>query len=902
MGKGSLVTVLALVALCSICCLPQESNDSTRMVDRTLDLAFLYIKANRLAEARATFGEAERMARAINYRQGLADALYGLGDCARWRHDNADAVPYYKEAQALYRELDGYYYYARLTSDLGNCYEELGFIEMAVACWYQSLDVFQQVLGVDGHEYEIGVLHNNLGKSYLNFSKNLDQAQAHYYAAFELFQKIDHTLGKGNTLIGLGGVREYFGRYREAIDHYEQALTCYEQLDDVIKTADTYVRIGGCYIELGQHQSALQEFQKALEVYRELQNELRCTSLLLYPFMNPSGAHLCLVSKDGECCALQGMCQANIGLGDLGAASACARTALSYAEGLRTLYQTLFPLEMDAVIRLKGLKAWSFYQLASCSFAEQDYESALERYKQAAAESGPTVSFLRGQARCLRALGKLDQALNVYKTAVEIIEEVRGGGTTLEIFRIGCQRLGQACYQEMLDIMAGEANSRDGILLYAERARSRSLLDALQYGGQHRVSEVEGLTLECAVSVQEIQTLIDSAASCLRPSEAALVYAWGVDHLFTWVVTKGQRIEGPLVQPINYDQFLEEVYEFRSLLEALDIDEDAVERALQLDEVQTRLRGFYNVLIAPVEQKIVDKETLIIIPSGPLWYVPFAALRTADEGTSYLIESFAIAYAPSLASLPTLLAPKEVEPTASLLALANPKREDMPPLPHLVDAARAFSEAVGGNTPYFEKQATEALLNQEIPPLLDTDAEGIEESEKRYRYVLLACHGKFNHTNPLYSYLALVPGQEEDGDFYAREVLGFDLNGTKLVLLMACETFLTAIESRVGIVTAGLGSDLPPERKLDILRDLVRGDELVGLSRAFLLAGAEAVLATHWEVQVGAASQLTSVLGEGLASDLPKAQALQAAQLKLIDAGQTDPWLWGPFLLIGDWR
>lgn len=368
------------------------------------------------------------------------------------------------------------------------------------------------------------------------------------------------------------------------------------------------------------------------------------------------------------------------------------------------------------------------------------------------------------------------------------------------------------------------------------------------------------------------------------------------------MVTKEQKIEGPFVQDLGYDQFLEEVCEFRSQLEAVGPNASAVERALQQDEVQTRLRELYNVLITPVEQKIAGKETLIIIPSGPLWYVPFAALRTADEGTSYLIESFAIAYAPSLALLPTLLVPKEVEPTASLLALANPKREDMPPLPHLVDAARAFSEAVGGDTPYFEKQATEALLNQEISPLLGTDAEEIEESEKRYRYVLLACHGKFNHTHPLYSYLALVPGQEEDGDFYAREVLFFDLNGTKLVLLMACETFLTAIESRVGVVTAGMGADLPSERKLDILRDLVRGDELVGLSRAFLLAGAEAVLATHWEVQVGAASHLTSVLGEGLAVGLPKAKALQTAQLSLINDGQTDPWLWAPFLLIGNWR
>lgn len=119
---------------------------------------------------------------------------------------------------------------------------------------------------------------------------------------------------------------------------------------------------------------------------------------------------------------------------------------------------------------------------------------------------------------------------------------------------------------------------------------------------------------------------------------------------------------------------------------------------------------------------------------------------------------------------------------------------------------------------------------------------------------------------------------------------------------MACETFLPAVESRTGAVTACLGSDLPSDEKLRVLRDLARGDEMVGLSRVFLLSGAEAVLATHWEVQVGAASQLARALGEELASDVPKAQALQAAQVKLIEAGQIDPWTWAPFLIIGDWR
>jgi hypothetical protein len=110
---------------------------------------------------------------------------------------------------------------------------------------------------------------------------------------------------------------------------------------------------------------------------------------------------------------------------------------------------------------------------------------------------------------------------------------------------------------------------------------------------------------------------------------------------------------------------------------------------------------------------------------------------------------------------------------------------------------------------------------------------------------------------PCTTTLALVPG-EEDGDFYAREFLFFDLTRTKVVLLMACETLTTAIESLVGIITAGLGADLLSEQKLNILQYLVPGDGLVGLSRAFLLAGAEAVLANHLEAQVGEASQLTS--------------------------------------------
>ena len=327
--------------------------------------------------------------------------------------------------------------------------------------------------------------------------------------------------------------------------------------------------------------------------------------------------------------------------------------------------------------------------------------------------------------------------------------------------------------------------------------------------------------------------MIAEGPSQIEPSEAVLAYAWGVDHLFTWVVTQEQGIEGPVVQSISYDQFLGKIYEFRSQLESADPNTTAVERALQRSEVQTRLREFYSTLIAPVEGKLMGKKTLIIIPSGPLWYVPFAALRTADRDTSYLIERYAIAYAPSLASLPTLLTvSKDTAGARSLLAFVNPQRDDMPPLPHLMDAARAFSKAVGGGSFYAEKQATEAQLDQEVLPRKTTETEEPRAVGKRYKYILFGCHGRFSYTNPLYSYLALGPGQKEDGDLYAREVLDLDLKDTRLVMLLACETFLTAVESRAGSATTGMGSDLPSEEKLSILRDLTKGDELVGLSRA----------------------------------------------------------------------
>jgi len=445
---------------------------------------------------------------------------------------------------------------------------------------------------------------------------------------------------------------------------------------------------------------------------------------------------------------------------------------------------------------------------------------------------------------------------------------------------MGYHRLAQPAYRELIDILVIQGEVAPEILVCAESGRARSVLDWLQYGGQPAIPKIESLTLQGAVNREEIRRLIQRAPGVLL--EAVLVYAWGKEHLLTWVVTREGGIKGPVVQRCPLDLTLLEVYEYRTQLE-------------QMQPVAEFGRRFYDLLIAPVEEELSGKDTLIIVPSGPLWYIPFSALRTPDG--AFLIQRYAIAHAPSLASLPALLSTSGGEAPGQAVAFVNPARSDLSPVPEeLGEAVREFVDAVGGGQVLAGTQATELSLKNLLPP---ASSRGTGPS---FRYLVFGCHSLFRPLNPLYSYLALGKAGEEDGDFYAREVLERRLPGVELVVLLACESFLVAVESRIQAGKLGLGRDLTPEEKVRVMEELVRGDELVGLSRAFLLAGAEAVLATQWELSVEMGKQLASGLGEALKAAPTKAAALREAQLRIISYGYEAPWLWAPFILIGNWR
>jgi CHAT domain-containing protein len=147
----------------------------------------------------------------------------------------------------------------------------------------------------------------------------------------------------------------------------------------------------------------------------------------------------------------------------------------------------------------------------------------------------------------------------------------------------------------------------------------------------------------------------------------------------------------------------------------------------------------------------------------------------------------------------------------------------------------------------------------------------LRQESNKYNIVHLATHGVFNKNEPIYSYLVFVPEQEEDGKLTASEVFGLNLTDNKVVTLSACET--------------GLGS-------------VSQGDELVGLSRAFIYAGAPSVIVSLWSVSDESTANIMVSMYNYL-KNYPLQKSLAMAQRDEMKKNNK-PFFWAPFVIIGN--
>ena len=312
--------------------------------------------------------------------------------------------------------------------------------------------------------------------------------------------------------------------------------------------------------------------------------------------------------------------------------------------------------------------------------------------------------------------------------------------------------------------------------------------------------------------------------------------------------------------------------------------------ALVLGPIAARLRGDWR------------GRRLAIVTSGSLEYVPFAALIVPGAAPSrWLGDDHEIVSLPSASVLARLREPRPRRPPAFELAIvADPVYSATDPrigaqrAPVTVTTRRGDGGRLGIGSAtrgdfarlVFSRQEARALAalagSARTVQALDFRAspETVAGDVARARLVHFATHGILDAARPERSGLVLslvgADGRPRDGILRLNDIFNLSLSAD-LVVLSGCET--------------GLGRQ-------------VRGEGLVGLTRAFMYAGAPRVVSSLWRVDDQATAELmTGFYRHMLAGGLRPAAALRAAQRELArDPRWAAPYFWAGFVLHGDWR
>ena len=281
------------------------------------------------------------------------------------------------------------------------------------------------------------------------------------------------------------------------------------------------------------------------------------------------------------------------------------------------------------------------------------------------------------------------------------------------------------------------------------------------------------------------------------------------------------------------------------------------------------LATLYRYLIAPVADAVDDARKLIVVPDGPLHYLPFDLLSVDGQRANYLLHSHALHYGYSASLLRQAIDERRGYPTESVLAMApfaggaagNVRSQGFSPLRD----SQAEVESVGGSI-YTEGQATKRRFLRVAGS---------------YNVLHLATHATVDADDPSQSFIAFYPQQRDsvaNYRLYTHELYNMRLDSVKLVVLSACE--------------AGNGQ-------------LVRGEGVMSLARAFAYAGCPNIVTTLWKADDRSSARLTTRLHHYLKQGWGKDKALRQAKLDYLNdpevhPAQKAPYYWANFIFIGD--
>jgi len=828
------------------------------------DLGNAYLSLQELAKAKTVLLDALPLRRATGDPRRAALTLSTLAAVLNGLGEYRDAVRYGEEALPLRREARDRKGEANTLNNLAFAHNRLNERDRGLELNLQALAIRREIGDREGLVLGLG----NLAVAY-RFMGLSDRALAFSAEALSVARELGDDGAVADSLSGLGLSHSLLGDFRKAHGYWSEAESLYERIGDSFGLSSAYLGLGTTNAQLRRYPEAIGYYEKSLALRRKSGN------------------------LQDQAASLLGHCSVFGKLGDLPKAAAFGEEALGRARRLgikQTIGRSLRCLgELD---RLAGR-----WEQARARLSE-----AVEAFRSTAADAVDLSLALSALAAVEMRSGNLQRALDLLKEAQQLVEAERTGlsgelraalrASRTELYAMEIDALMQLhridpsagfdsraltasersrarslietiadARLDLRDRMTAEQLRRESELL-AKIAEARSKKTASAVDKAERELEIHQIAVRSAAVGAFAKSQYDGALRAdqirLDDGHALVEYALGETRSYVFALTPAGLTTAELP---GQAELAKEVTAYRQELARPVTELTAATAAARWAAASRRM---YKLLIGPVEKALERSNTLIVAPDGALAFVPFETLTA----TTPLLEKFTIEYVPSATALAELRnRANRTDKGGTLLALGDPayartgdaseRGIAWTPLPNTRDEVLGIGGlfAPEKRRIFVGTAASERQLNAQ-----DLNA---------VRYLHIAAHGYVDEDLPARSGLAL-----SDGVLEVAEILRLRLRA-EMVTLSACRS--------------GLGQTLA-------------GEGVMGLSRAFLFAGARSAVVSLWNVSDAATADLMKTFYSNLNRGQPPAHALREAKLRLAKGPRRawrHPYFWAPFIFIG---
>lgn len=838
-------------------------------------------------------------ARSFYDHEGIV--LGNMGDIFLVKAEYDSALLYYQLSLKNLREIKDVRNEAATLSSIAAAYSYQTDYDRALKYGKMALEIYKKIDDHEGQAIELlnfGAAHIEMG----NYLKALNYLNM----ALKIIEKTD---AKYHQQICLGNIGEAYyllGDYVKAIDYLKAAKKIAEEIDSKADAANRTAALGNVYWAAGDTSGALKNFNEALQVFIENSD------------------------KRGQATTYGNLAVINTRQANYEKAEQYLEKALKIHREIGNRYG-------------EGI---TLYKAGDLQFETKNYDEAV-KYYDSALLIGQKISLpeitgkaLYGLGKTARQTGNQEKALKYFKSAVKAYEDIRSHLRLAEL-KAGFMESKMEIYTALTDLLynnwlqSKEKKYIEKAFYFAEKSKARALLDMLTEsrininahvdslllqrrrnifsqltniqtqlisskltGNQRRELndrlqqkelELQNLQLEIKqkdpayanlkypepVSVKGIQHLLTDENDIL------LEYALGEPHSYLWLISKNSH---SVYQLPSEKKIGKKISKYLSLISS----------PPQAGYLPGRAgKALYDLLLEPAAEQLNGAKNLVIIADGVLRYLPFEAIVFTDGkgAPRYLTEFVNISYAPSASVYRFLREKKKEDKKLSLLAFADPvfgknkQRIEKASGTSDKDIVRGMFERNGFEfkrlrysqdevkkiAGHFPKTGASLYLREEANE--ENVKSGILNS---CRMIHFATHALIDEETPGRSCIVLTLDDDpaEDGLLRMNEIFNLKLNAD-LVTLSACRT--------------GRGK-------------LVRGEGIMGLTRAFLYAGAFSLVVSHWPVGDYSTANFMDKFYGYMQQGNSKSAALRKVKLDFINNDvpkNRHPYYWAAFVLVG---